>query len=163
MRAELLKCPLFRQLTTKVLRTDQQSFQGPEVYIWVMDRVSERASEWVNMLSILIIRSSHFAYSRVKKFTGKPVFSKIKSLVAQEKNYSQPNQNPGKEKRIVSILCLFIQQNKKKKVVISTYFKLSTATLYTQWLQNLPHVNSVKRLFFSILWLFSFSFVPPVN
>ena len=33
MRAELLKCPLFRQLTTKVLRIDQQSFQGPEVYI----------------------------------------------------------------------------------------------------------------------------------
>ena len=75
------------------------------------------------MLSIPITRSSRFAYSRVKKFTGKPVFSKIKSLVAQEKNNSQPNQNPRKKKKIVSILFLFIQQNKKnKRVVISTYF-----------------------------------------
>ena len=30
MRAELLKCPIFRQSTTKVLRTDKQSFQGVE-------------------------------------------------------------------------------------------------------------------------------------
>ena len=28
-----LKCPLFRQLTTKVLRTGKRSNQGPEVYI----------------------------------------------------------------------------------------------------------------------------------
>ena len=66
MREELLKCRFFRQLTTKVLRIDQQSFQGQEVYIWVMDRVSERANEWVNMPSIPITRSLRFAYSRVK-------------------------------------------------------------------------------------------------
>ena len=37
MRAGLLKCPLCRQLTTKVLRTDQGSYQGWEVYISMMD------------------------------------------------------------------------------------------------------------------------------
>ena len=31
--AGLSKCPLFQQLTTNVLRIDQRSYQGPEVYI----------------------------------------------------------------------------------------------------------------------------------
>ena len=33
IRAGLSKCPLFRQLTMKVLRTDQRGYQGPEVYM----------------------------------------------------------------------------------------------------------------------------------
>ena len=47
IRAGFSKCPLFQQLTMRVLQSynDQQSYQGPEVYIWVMDWVSEQVSE----------------------------------------------------------------------------------------------------------------------
>ena len=60
----------FWQLTMKVLSTDRQSYQRPEVYIWVMDQVIKQLSEWVSKWVSEIAIPSDNLFITLRVFTG---------------------------------------------------------------------------------------------